>query len=153
MKWSSMLQKAKSTTTSSKSVTSKPPERPAMPEGHAYKDEADTDVQFVKGVGPRLGSIFKSRDIATVRDLLQFFPRAYEDRTKMSQVAELEDGKLASLALEVVSSRQIPIRGRTMLEVKCMDASGPITLKWFHAPRGMSQRFVKGTQFIATGEI
>ena len=61
-----MLQKAKSATTSSKSATSKAAERPA--------DEADTDVQFVKGVGPRLGSIFKSRDIHTVRDLLQFFP-------------------------------------------------------------------------------
>src|SRR5277367_1469029 len=122
-----MLQKAKSTTTSSKSATSKPPARPL--------DEADTDVQFVKGVGPRLGAIFRSRDIHTVRELLHFFPRAYEDRTRISRVSELEDGKRGSVALQVTSSRQIPIRGRTILEVKCADSTGQVALKWFHAPK------------------
>src|SRR5690242_8253097 len=39
----------------------------------------DTPVQFVKGVGPKLGSVFSARGIDTVRDLLTFFPRAYED--------------------------------------------------------------------------
>ena len=53
----------------------------------------DTPVQFVKGVGPRLGAIFASRGIHTVKDLLFFFPRAYEDRSKLLRISELTEGK------------------------------------------------------------
>ncbi|MGZ3709919.1 MAG: hypothetical protein ACXVBC_13450, partial [Bdellovibrionota bacterium] len=75
-----MLPKDRSTTTSSKSATNKPP----------AASGPDTPIQFVKGVGPRLGAIFQSRDISTVKDLLHFFPRAYEDRSKMLGVSELQ---------------------------------------------------------------
>lgn len=146
-----MLPRAKSTTTSSKSSTS----------------DILTDVQFVKGVGPRLGALFKSREIATVRDLLYFFPRAYEDRTKILSVSEVlsrlksdspeaEQPAGSTLSLTVRGTRQIPVRGRfgkSILEVRCSDEAGEtIALKWFHAPRGMAERFSIGTQFLATGQ-
>jgi ATP-dependent DNA helicase RecG len=104
-------------------------------------------------VGPRLGAVFRSREIETVRELLQFFPRAYEDRTKLRTIAELVTGEKASCAVVVTGSRQIPIRGRTMLEVRCKDDSGTLSLKWFHSPRGMEKRFVAGTQLIVTGAV
>jgi ATP-dependent DNA helicase RecG len=96
---------------------------------------SDTAVQFVKGVGPRLGAIFESRGISTVRELLTFFPRAYEDRTKLKTVAELEEGVKSTVAVRVLSSRKIGTRtGRSILEARCTDESGILTLKWFHAP-------------------
>jgi ATP-dependent DNA helicase RecG len=114
---------------------------------------AATAVQFVKGVGPRLAVIFKSRGIETVRDLLHFFPRAYEDRTKVLGVAELREGVKATIALRTLSSRKIPTRGygKNMFEVRATDDSGVITLKWFYLPRGMDLKFVAGAQFLATG--
>ena len=129
-----MLPREKSTTKSSKSATN------------------DVAVQYVKGVGPRLGAIFESRGIATVRDLLTFFPRAYEDRTRLKSVAELEAGVRASTAVRVLSSRKIGTRmGRSMLEARCTDDSGTLMLKWFHAPRGLEQRLVPGTPIVVTG--
>ncbi len=112
-----------------------------------------TAVQFVKGVGPRLAVIFKSRGIETVRDLLHFFPRAYEDRTRVLGVAELQEGLKATIALRALSSRKIPTRGfgKNMFEVRATDDSGVITLKWFYLPRGMDSKFVAGAQFLATG--
>jgi ATP-dependent DNA helicase RecG len=113
-------------------------------------------VQFVKGVGPRLGAVFNHRDIHNVRDLLFFFPRAYEDRTKLSDTASLVDGAHATIGLRVVGSRQIPVRSgrfRNILEVRCTDDKGTMLLKWFHAPRGMHERFKAGAQFIATGTV
>jgi ATP-dependent DNA helicase RecG len=108
----------------------------------------------VKGVGPRLGSIFKSREIETVKDLLTFFPRAYEDRSKLLRVADLRDGQNATVAVQVLGSRQMPTRtGRSILEVRAGDGSGTLSLKWFHAPRGMAQRFAQGTQIIVTGAV
>ncbi|OFZ00359.1 MAG: ATP-dependent DNA helicase RecG [Bdellovibrionales bacterium GWC1_52_8] len=112
-------------------------------------------MQFVKGVGPRLGAIFQSRGIETVRDILFFFPRAYEDRTHLLTVSELKEGQKASIAVRVAGKRQIPTRsyGKTILEVRCEDSSGPLLLKWFHAPRGMEARFTTGAQLIATGLV
>jgi hypothetical protein len=45
--------------------------------GHGLRFE--TDVQYLKGVGPKLGSLFYRSGIKTVEDLLLNFPRAYED--------------------------------------------------------------------------
>ncbi|MGK5082935.1 ATP-dependent DNA helicase RecG [Bdellovibrionota bacterium FG-1] len=134
-------------TTSSISDTNK--SRPHLPQ--------DTPVQFVKGVGPRLGAIFASRGVHTVKDLLFFFPRAYEDRSQLLRISELKEGTTATVAVRVTGIRQIPIRGRfnkSMLEVRCTDESGAsLGLKWFHAPKGMEQRFKPGIQLIVTGII
>ncbi|MCM2279646.1 MAG: ATP-dependent DNA helicase RecG [Oligoflexia bacterium] len=141
-----MPPEARFTTTSSTSPTSKAP-------GAARSGSAsDTDIQYVKGVGPGLGALLKSRGLTTVRDLLYFFPRAYEDRTRILKVTELKEGQSATVALMVRSSRQLRLRtGRTLLEVRAGDESGTLSLKWFHAPRGMESRFVPGAQIIVTG--
>jgi ATP-dependent DNA helicase RecG len=97
--------------------------------------------------------IFKARGIETVRDLLHFFPRAYEDRTKVLSVAELREGVKATVALRTLSSRKVPTRGfgKNMFEVRATDDSGVVNLKWFYLPRGMDYKFTAGAQFLATG--
>ena len=150
-----MLPKAKSVTKLSRSPTSKPSAKPASKKDAPARPDspADTPIQFVKGVGPRMGVIFESRGISTVKELLHFFPRAYEDRTRMLRISELKEGENATVAVQVQSQRKIPARGRTILEVRCTDGEGSLLLKWFHAPRGMESRFQPGTQLIVTGMI
>ena len=134
-----MLPKVKSVTKSSKSNTP--------------NTGTDTPIQYVKGVGPRLALIFNSREISTIRDLLFFFPRAYEDRTKISKVVDLVEGEATTVHVRVISVRQIPIRkmGRSILEVRCEDETGGVSLKWFHAPRGMENSFKPGLELTVTG--
>jgi ATP-dependent DNA helicase RecG len=151
-----MRPKVKSVTPSSRLTTSKPSTVPAPPKRAAVArpdSPSDTPIQFVKGVGPRLGTIFESRGISTVKDLLHFFPRAYEDRTRLLRISELKEGENATVAVQVQSQRKIPVRGRSILEVRCTDSSGSLLLKWFHAPRGMETRFQPGAQLIVTGMI
>jgi ATP-dependent DNA helicase RecG len=164
-----MPPKAKSGTTSSASATSKSPAlapRPAQtnpktgsasstaPAVRSSATGPDTPIQYIKGVGPRLGSIFEQRGISTAKDILTFFPRSYEDRSRLVRVSELQDGTSATVSLQVVSARAIPTRtGKSILEVRCTDGSATVSLKWFHAPRGMEKRFQVGTQFVATGKV
>lgn len=109
----------------------------------------------MKGVGPRLGFVFGQRGIEQVRDLLYFFPRAYEDRSKILTVGQLKEGEKSTLTVTVLRQKFIPIRktGGSILEVHCQDDSGPIALKWFHAPRGLDKRLVPGTRLTVTGKI
>ena len=42
--------------------------------------ELGTNVQYIKGVGPKLAELLAKRDIYSVGDLIEYYPRAYEDR-------------------------------------------------------------------------
>ncbi|MBI2711553.1 MAG: ATP-dependent DNA helicase RecG [Bdellovibrio sp.] len=150
-----MLQKDKFITTFSKSTTNSPSRKPRkLPESIPGSPQ-DTLVQFVKGVGPKLGTIFANRDIQTVRDLFNFFPRTYEDRTRVQKISDLTEGARATLSVRVQSQRMIPIAkfGKSLLEVRCANESGTLSLKWFHPPRGIEKRFQPGIQVGVSGKV
>ncbi len=133
-----MLRKDRFITTWSKSTTN---------------EGTQVSIQFVKGVGPKLGAVFQSRQIDSVGDLLFFFPRAYQDRSRLFRVADLQEGVQATVQVQVISHRKIPARGKFILEVRCGDASGDLKLKWFHPPWGMEKKFVTGAQLKAVGQV
>ena len=46
----------------------------------------ETDVCFVKGVGPKVGELYKKLGIRTINDLIEYYPKKYidyEGRTKI----------------------------------------------------------------------
>ncbi|HLW54405.1 MAG TPA: hypothetical protein VKW06_16330, partial [Candidatus Angelobacter sp.] len=51
--------------------------------------ELSTPVQYVKGVGPRIGEILATKGIHTVGDLLHYLPFRYEDRLNPRGISEL----------------------------------------------------------------
>ena len=61
-------------------------------------------VQFVKGVGPSRLELLNSLGIFTVEDLINYYPRAYEDRSKIKKIAELQDGECGVVEAVVVSN-------------------------------------------------
>jgi len=51
----------------------------------APRDPLASPIQFVKGVGPKLASLFEKKGIRTIEDALYFLPRCYEDRRKLKR--------------------------------------------------------------------
>lgn len=102
-----------------------------------------------------MGALFQSRGLGTVRDLLFFFPRAYEDRTQLARISDLQEGQVATVALKVVGTNRIPLRGlgRTILEARCMDESGTLSLKWFRFNPGIEKSLTPGASLTATGKV
>ena len=49
---------------------------------------ANTDIQYLKGVGEKRAVILKNKGIDTVGALLRFYPRAYLDWTKITLISE-----------------------------------------------------------------
>ena len=48
-----------------------------------------TEIKFLKGVGPARAEILTARGIRTVADLLDYIPFRYEDRKHIARVREL----------------------------------------------------------------
>ncbi len=115
-----------------------------------------TQVQFVKGVGPYYARLLANRNIYTVADLFYHFPFRYVDRRSILKIRETPVGPDRTVIGEVVASG-ISFLGRKRLrifELIVKDETGIISAKWFNFhPKFMMGRFKKGTRVILAGEI
>lgn len=93
----------------------------------------DTDVQFIKGVGPKRGALLAGRGIRKVGDLLLHFPRTYQNRAHFTPSNALRLGEAATVHAQVYRARLIPTRSRgRILDVAFKDESGFVRAKWFN---------------------
>lgn len=51
------------------------------------------NIQYLKGVGPKKAELLNKIGIYSVKDLIGYYPRNYEDRTKLSNIIEFIDGE------------------------------------------------------------
>ena len=51
--------------------------------------DLNTDVRYIKGIGEQRAKALGKLGIATLRDLISYFPRAYDDRTLLRRIADL----------------------------------------------------------------
>ena len=96
--------------------------------------ELDNDVKYVKGVGPNRVQLLNKLGIFSLKDLITYYPRDYEDRGKSKLIAELTDGEEALIQAIVVSKMsEIRIRkNMTICKLVVRDESGTCTLTWFN---------------------
>lgn len=97
----------------------------------------DDTIQQLKGIGPRKAALFSRLGIHTLGDLLQYFPRDYEDRSRIWSIGAVplpvsEAVLVCGTVLAVQESR--PRRGMTILKVSIADESGAAELVWFNQP-------------------
>jgi len=116
----------------------------------------DTDIQYLKGVGPKLGSLFSRNGIKTVKDLLFHFPRAYEDRRAARNIASLRPDDIVSVKANVVgvASYAMGRSSRKIYDVLVRDSSGQIRCKYFRVPyKGYFERFKPGDEVRVVGKV
>lgn len=116
----------------------------------------DTEIQYVKGVGPKLGSLFSRHGIKTVLDLLQNYPRAFEDRRAARTIASLKVDDVVSVKAVVASitSYNMGKSSRKIYDIMVKDGSGQIRCKFFRVPyRGYFERFKTGTEVRIIGKV
>jgi ATP-dependent DNA helicase RecG len=115
----------------------------------------DTDVQFVKGVGPRRASLLTSRGVRTVGDLFLRIPRAYQDRSTFASLASLREGQDAAIHAKIYRSRSIQTRTRgRILEAVLTDGTSFAYAKWFHGgATSLGRSLTAGRQIILFGRV
>ena len=91
------------------------------------------DVKYIKGVGPNRVQLLNKLGIFTLEDLITYFPRTYEDRSKPKFISECVDGEEA--LIEAYTSgrvQEIRLKGKTMYKLVIRDESGTATATWFN---------------------
>lgn len=116
----------------------------------------DTSIQYLKGVGPKLGEIFIKKGLKTFGDLLEFYPRAYEDQRAARNIASLKVDDIVSIKAQVVAVHSINMgrSSRKMYDVVLRDSSGQIHCKYFRVPyKGYFERFKPFTEVRVVGKV
>ncbi len=116
----------------------------------------DTPIQYLKGVGPKLGTLLRKKGISTISDLFHNYPRTYEDRRAARNIASLQVGETVSIKAEVtnVSSYNLGRSRRKAYDVTVRDGSGLIHCKFFRVPyRGYFERFEPRQQVRVIGKV
>lgn len=117
---------------------------------------ADTPIQFLKGVGPKLGDVLRKRGVSTVGDLLHWYPRAYEDRRAARSISTLVPNEIVSLKAKVVGVKSYNLgrSRRKIYDVAISDSSGVIHCKFFRTPyKGYFERFQPQKEVRVSGKV
>jgi ATP-dependent DNA helicase RecG len=115
----------------------------------------DTEIQFVRGVGPKRAALLQRRGIHKVEDLLFHFPRRYEDRSRFASLDALRVGETYTISAKVYGVRFLKTRSRGgLLDVVLTDGNGFVHAKWFNGGYLYKQKvFTPGVRLVATGKL
>ena len=69
-----------------------------------------TPIQYLKGIGPAKAKLFEKLEIRTLRDLLYYYPRTYQDRRIPPQDPAFNPPQLAIFKGKVVRAQAVPAR-------------------------------------------
>jgi len=114
--------------------------------------ELATPVQYVKGVGPRIGEILAAKGIYTVGDLLHYLPFRYEDRLNPRGIAELRPGEMATVIGEVRNSGLFRTRRMPIFQLTVGQGRSRLRCLWFNATY-LQDKFKPGQMIALYGKV
>ena len=114
----------------------------------------EKEIQYVKGVGPNRAALLNKLGIQTLEDLITYYPRGYEDRSKPKMIAELVHGEEALIEAIVVSrmSEQRIRKNMTIYKLIVRDETGTCLLTWFNQSY-LKNKFVIGQKYKFYGKV
>jgi ATP-dependent DNA helicase RecG len=99
----------------------------------------------------------RALELRTVGDLLRHYPRRYETRGELTDLAELRDGEYVTVQAEIARVTSRPWRGRrgSILEATVTDGHGTLVLTFFARGRQdwREKQLAPGTRGLFSGQV
>ncbi len=113
-----------------------------------------TPIEYLKGVGPKLGALLKSElGIFNYEDLLHFFPHRYIDRSKYYKINEIETNVAeVQIVGKIKRVREIKQKRGSRLVASFEDETGKIELVWFRGIKWLKEQLKIDKTFVISGK-
>ncbi len=113
-----------------------------------------TDIQFLKGVGPKRAIYLKSKKIFTFYDFLNFLPSNYIDFRKICKVKNAKSSENVNLILKFKELQEISFSKRKIAQAVFYDETGEIIVKWFNYNLNYLRSFLKkNREYFISGKL
>lgn len=111
------------------------------------------DIQYVKGIGPKKADKLNKLGIFTLKDLLYYFPRQFEDRNNLKKIAQLEDDEKVTIKAVISSINTFsPKEGMTLTKIDVKDETGSAKLVFFNKSY-IKNTFRPGDSILVFGKV
>ena len=115
--------------------------------------DLNKDVKYVKTVGPNRVKLLNKLKINTLKDLITYYPRDYEDRSKPKNLYECADGE--EVLIEAMATGRIAEmrKGRMVIsKLTVKDQTGTCYITWFNQGY-LRDKFQAGRMYRFFGKI
>jgi len=106
----------------------------------SHCSELGREIKYVKGIGPKRANLMNNLGIKNIKDLLKYYPRAYDDRRRITRISDIIDEEKITVAGKITVAKSSKLRnGMWLLTATISDESGILHLNWFN------QNYLKNT--------
>ncbi len=138
----------------------KPFENPLVEKATFVKHPDETDVMYIKGVGPRIAGVLNKIGIFTATDLLTYYPRKYLDYSIRTKIKDLIIGDDVCVFGTIKSTSAFTSkRGLNIITILVSDSTGTVAASWFYGrtnPKLLHKyknQYPKGANIILSGKV
>ena len=116
--------------------------------------ELTSSVQYLKGIGEAKAKALARLGVRDAEGLLNFFPRAYEDRSRFSTIARLTEGESVSVRAMIVTEPEFSFvrRGMELLRFRISDSTGTMLVTYFNQS-WLRRRLRRGESYTFFGRV
>ena len=118
-------------------------------------DILEQDIMFLQGVGPRRKEILsKELGISTWRDLLEYYPYKYVDRSKVYNICDLRgDMPFVQVMGRILSFEEFPMQARKVrIVAHVSDGTGVCDIVWFNGSKYIYNNYKVGERYVIFGK-
>lgn len=95
----------------------------------------ESPISSIRGVGPKTEQILSKAGLKTVRDLLYYLPRTYENYTETTKLSDIQPGKVVIRGkISDLKTSHTHRRNLTITEGVIRDNTDAIRVVWFNQP-------------------
>lgn len=116
--------------------------------------DLNMSIQYLKGVGPARAEKLNNMEIQTVKDLLEHFPRSYEDRTVLKKISDFIDQEFV-LFVGTISGKiktQYIRKNLSIINSFVSDDTGVCMINWFNQSY-LKKSLKEGNTYIFYGKV
>ena len=116
--------------------------------------DLNTDVRYIKGIGEKKAQALNKLGVFSLRDLVSFFPRKYEDRSETKPIALTCDGESVCVEAMVADTPRLTRvrRGLDLVKLRAVDDSGVLDITYFNMPYA-KDNLRRGESYVFYGKI
>ena len=111
-------------------------------------------ITVIQGVGEKMALKLRKLNLRTLYDLLHYYPRRYNDYSRLTPIRDLQIGDECTIsgAIQSIQKRKAKTSHLQMVEAIVGDGTGSIWITWFNQP-WLTNRLNIGTQIVASGKV
>lgn len=111
------------------------------------------NIIIIKNIGEERSKKLQKLGIFTINDLIEYFPRDYDDRSNVCKIKDIELNKINTVKGKVISNPETAkIKHISITKIRIDDGTGFLEIVWFNQPY-LKNTIKYKSDYIFTGKV